>query len=124
MQRRRIARDTLYVLSSLFLLGLLVQFLLAGAGAFGATSFEVHSAFGVLLVLVALLVLVVALVGSSLRGPAALLLGVMVVQNVLGGLGRDEEPWIGALHALKRVVVLAVAYYIARAARILRSSAP
>jgi hypothetical protein len=124
MARRRIARDTLYALSWLFLLALLLQFFLAGAGAFGATSFDPHAGLGALLALGALLLLVVALIGRALRRVAALLLAVVVVQMFLGGLGRDEEPWIGAFHALNAVVVLGVAYYLARATRALRASAP
>jgi hypothetical protein len=124
MTRRRIARDALYVLSWLFLLALLLQFFLAGAGAFGATSFDAHAGLGALLALGALIILVVALLAGDLRRAAALLLAFMVVQMFLGGLGRDEEPWIGAFHALNAVAVLAVAYYLARAARSLRASAP
>jgi hypothetical protein len=114
---RSVSGTAVFVLSWLLLAGVLGQFFLAGAGAFGATSFDAHAGLGVLLVLVALLLLVLALVAGSLRKPALLLFAVLVVQMILGGLGRDQVAWIGAFHALNAVAVLALSYALARAAR-------
>ena len=83
------------------------QFFLAGAGAFGATSFDAHKAVGSVLVVVALLGLLAAAVARRLVAHAALFLGVTVLQLVLGTLGADE-PWVGAFHGLNAVVVMGV----------------
>jgi hypothetical protein len=91
------------------------QFFLAGAGAFGATSFDAHRTVGSLLVLVVLMgLLVAALVRRHVRH-AALLLGVTVLQLVLGTLGGDE-PWVGAFHGLNALAVMGVGGTLARSA--------
>jgi len=89
------------------------QFFLAGAGAFGATNFDAHKTVGSTLVLVVLLALVVAALARRHVVHAAILLGVTVLQLVLGSLGEDT-PWIGAFHGLNALVVLAVAGTLAR----------
>jgi len=107
-------------LSMLIVVALVGQFFLAGAGAFGATNFDAHAGLGVLLVPVTLLLLLLALLGRVLRRPTLLLLGLLFVQLLLGGLGRDQEAWVGAFHAVNALAVLAVAYELtcrARAAR-------
>jgi len=114
------AREAHLGLSMLVVVALVGQFFLAGAGAFGATSFDAHAGLGVLLVPVTLLLVPLALLGRVLRRPTLLLLGLLVVQLLLGGLGRDQEAWVGAFHAVNALAVLAVAYELtcrARAAR-------
>ena len=91
------------------------QFFLAGAGAFGATSFDAHTTVGSTLVLVVLLGLVVAALARRQVVHAAILVGVTVLQVVLGSLGADT-PWIGAFHGLNALVVLAVAGTLVRKA--------
>src|SRR4029079_10297238 len=91
------------------------QFFLAGAGAFGATSFDAHKTVGSALVLVVLLALVVATLARRHTAHAAILVGVTVLQRVLGSLGTDT-PWIGAFHGLNALVVLAVAGTLVRKA--------
>lgn len=91
------------------------QFFLAGAAAFGATSFDAHKAVGSALVLVVVLALVVAALARRHTVHAAILLGVTVLQLVLGSLGADE-PWIGAFHGLNALVVMGVAGTLARKA--------
>jgi hypothetical protein len=89
------------------------QFFLAGAGAFGATSFDAHKAVGSALVIVVLLALGVAAPARRHVGHAAILVGVTLLQLVLGTLGEDT-PWIGAFHGLNAIVVMAVAGTFAR----------
>jgi len=115
------AREAHLGLSVLILVALVGQFFLAGAGAFGATSFDAHAGLGVLLVPLTLLLLLLALLGRVLRRPTPLLLGLLVVQLLLGGLGRDQEAWVGAFHAVNALAVLAVAYQLTRRARAARS---
>jgi uncharacterized protein DUF6220 len=89
------------------------QFFLAGAGAFGATSFAAHEAVGSALVVVVLLALALAALARRHTVHAAILLGVTVLQLALGSLGADE-PWIGAFHGLNALVVMGVAGTLAR----------
>jgi hypothetical protein len=89
------------------------QFFLAGAGAFGATSFDAHKAVGSALVLVVLVGLVAAALARRHTGHAAILVGVTVLQLVLGSLGTDE-PWFGAFHGLNALVVMGVGGTLAR----------
>jgi hypothetical protein len=91
------------------------QFFLAGAGAFGATSFDAHTSVGSALVIVVLLALVVAALARRHAVHAAILLGVTILQLVLGSLGSDE-PWIGAFHGLNALVVTGVGGTLARKA--------
>jgi hypothetical protein len=89
------------------------QFFLAGAGAFGATSFDAHKAVGSVLVLVVLLGVLVAALARRFVVHALVLLGVTVLQLVLGTLGADT-PWIGAFHGLNALVVMGAGGTLAR----------
>src|SRR3954466_6418254 len=73
------------------------QFFLAGAAAFGATSFDAHKAVGSALVLVVLLAVLVPPPPRRFVAHAAALLGLTILQLVLGTVGADE-PWVGAFH--------------------------
>ena len=90
------------------------QFFLAGAGAFGATSFDAHRTVGFVLVLGALLGLLVAALARRHVAHAAVLVGVLVLQAVLGRLGGDE-PWVGALHGINALAAMGTAGTLARA---------
>lgn len=83
------------------------QFFLAGAGAFGATSFDAHKTVGDVLVVVVLLGVVVAALARRFVVHAAVLLGVTILQLVLGTVGSDE-PWVGAFHGLNALAVTGV----------------
>jgi hypothetical protein len=102
------------VVASLTALLVVAQFFLAGAGAFGATSFDAHRTVGSLAVLVALVGLVIALLTRRLLAHTAAVFGLLVLQAVLGTLGGDE-PWIGAFHGLNAVAVMGAAGSLAGA---------
>jgi hypothetical protein len=104
-------------LAWLVLAGLAVQFYLAGAALFGATTFQAHRTLGYLLAVAILLLLVVALVawpGRRLVGLTALLAGLAVVQVLLPAL-RSGLPWVAALHVVVAVGIAAQAAALARA---------
>ena len=84
------------------------QFFLAGAGAFGATSFDAHETVGSILVLVVLAGLVVAALARRFVVHAAIVVALTILQLVLGTLGSDE-PWVGAFHGLNALAVTAAA---------------
>jgi hypothetical protein len=104
------------VVAALTALLVVAQFFLAGAGAFGATSFDAHRTVGSLAVLVALAGLVIALLTRRLLAHTAAVFGLLVLQAVLGTLGSDE-PWIGAFHGLNAVAVMGAAGSLAGANR-------
>jgi hypothetical protein len=96
-----------------------VQFFLAGLGVFRnnpkpddkiveTSTFDAHRILGDVLTLISLVVLIVALVTRRSRELAGLLFGLMIVQNLLAGFGEDA-PFLGGLHALNALVIVAVA---------------
>ncbi|MGH3006002.1 MAG: DUF6220 domain-containing protein, partial [Gaiellaceae bacterium] len=52
------ARVIYFGVAAVYLVGAVVQFFLAGLGVFGASSYDAHRAFGLILVLVTLVLLV------------------------------------------------------------------
>jgi hypothetical protein len=107
----------------LTVLGVGVQFFLAGAGAFGATDYHSHRVLGVALAVIGALGLGLAL--ALRRSPVrALALEVAIlVQILLGHLG-THHPWVGAVHGAFAIVVAALASVIARRLGVRRSDAP
>jgi hypothetical protein len=117
--------DVVYVyLSVLFVVGVLAQVFLAGVGVFGinapkvadASSFDAHRAFGFILMVISLLLLVLALVAwQSMRTTISafvLALLTVIAQNVLAALG-DNNKWLGGLHALDGMLILLLSLWIA-----------
>ena len=88
------------LVASLTALMVVSQFFLAGAGAFGATSFDAHRTVGSLT--------------RRHRGHSAAVVGLLVLQALLGSLGGDE-PWVGALHGLNAIAVMGAAGTLAQA---------
>jgi lysylphosphatidylglycerol synthetase-like protein (DUF2156 family) len=108
-------------LAWLFLAGAVLQFFLAGLGVFGAASFGPHETLGKLLALASLILLVLAVIlaltgGLSRRraGLAALLFALMVVQWSLVELFSESAPALAALHPVNGLLVLSVAFALAR----------
>jgi hypothetical protein len=94
-----------------------VQFALAGLGAFGLLHhehepFAAHEALGTVIGVASLVLLIVVLAaGVGTRAVVmALVLAVLAapVQPVLAGLGKSGSPWLGALHALTGVAIMAL----------------
>lgn len=115
-------------LAALFVLGVLVQVFLAGVGVFGinarkvanASSFDPHRAWGSVLMVFAIVLLIVALAAWQSRGTVigtfVLALLVIVAQNGLAAAG-DSNKWFGGLHALDGMVILLLSLWLAIAAR-------
>jgi hypothetical protein len=123
---RRTADLAYCYLTGLFVIGVLVQFFLAGVGVFGinastvqnASSFDLHRNLGEILGLVSIIMLILALVARFSRRTVfeavGLVLLVEVAQHGLATAG-DNDKWIGGLHALDGVIILllSVAMYFA-----------
>ena len=111
------ARVIFFALAALYLVGIVVQFFLAGLGAFGATSFDPHRALGFILGIASLAMLVIALVG---RLPRFLLLltlvlfGLNVLQSILANIDVEE---IAALHAVNALAIVFVAHELMQRSR-------
>jgi hypothetical protein len=106
------------MLVHLFLGLVAVQFFLAGLGVFRnnpdpskkiveSSTFDPHRILGDVLTLVALIILVLAVVARRQIEMSGLLFGLMVLQNVLAGVGTDT-PVVGALHVLNGLLIVAV----------------
>lgn len=105
-----------------------IQFFLAGYGAFATVhnkkfddnNFGPHGGLGTLMVLISLIILLIALAmrpDPRVRNLSALLFGVMVVQMILGVSGAGTSEWLGALHAVNALVVIAVTFMLIRSVR-------
>jgi Family of unknown function (DUF6220) len=101
-------------LAGLLIASIAGQFLLAGAGAFGATSFKPHTSLGWAIAAMSLILLVIALLTRRARRASAFLFTAVVLQVVLGVLGENASAWFGALHALNALAVLGAAFNLAR----------
>ncbi|WJK38334.1 COX15/CtaA family protein [Solwaraspora sp. WMMA2056] len=91
-------------------------------GILGVIEFG-NRVLGILVGLIALATLVAVLVGRprrpDLRGPALGVLGLVILQGVIGGISVRVQlnPWVVALHFMLSMVALAVAYTLWRRAR-------
>jgi heme A synthase len=118
---------------TLIMAGVVVQFFLAGAGAFGATDFDVHRVIGDALVAVAAVAFSFAAAARRHRVATLVVLVLLALQILLAVVATDSERWVGALHGLNALAVGAVAgsltgrlWYEARAGHsdVAESSAP
>jgi hypothetical protein len=111
------ARVLFFGLAVIYLAGVVVQFFLAGLGTFGATSFDAHQVFGLILAVLTLVLLVLAVVGKVPRLLillAVALLGLNVLQMFLARIDVDE---IAALHVVNALAIVFVAYEIVQRSR-------
>jgi hypothetical protein len=118
-------------LALLFLAGAMLQFFLAGLGVFGAASFDPHKTVGKLLGLVSLILLILAailaLTGGLSRGRvglAVLLFALMVLQWTLVEAFSGRAPALAALHPVNGLLVLSVAFALARGVELPSRSPP
>lgn len=124
MKVRMIAGAAYRWLIAAFVLAVVAQFFLAGAGVFGEKlgvkladqkSFDPHRALGYVLVLGGILLLVACLVWWSeriwLMGTFLLAL-LTFVQPVLATAGEDSR-WVGALHPANASLILLLAGWLA-----------
>jgi len=108
------ARPAHRLLLHLFLVGVGVEFYLAGAGVFGAHNFDPHRMLGTVLTVVALLVLITAALAHAFVAESGVLLVLMIVQSVLVRAGEDASAWIAALHPVNGAAILVVAFLLLR----------
>lgn len=118
-------RTAFTVLAAITLLLVLLQFLSAGMGIFGASDFDFHEAIGGALHLPPLLMLIAALVGRLGRFEtiASLVLLILIgVQAALPGL-RDDAEQLAALHPLVALIIFYIAHMVFQRSRVVTSAA-
>jgi hypothetical protein len=99
----------------LFLLGIGIQFLLAGLGTLGGESIEPHEELGRLLLAVSLILVVLAAIGRLQRP----IIPMTVVLLILTGLemfwaGEDLDPrWLRSFHVLGAFLIAGLSQNLA-----------
>jgi hypothetical protein len=101
---------------ALFMLGLLVQFYLAGRGAFGASSYSAHKDFGLVLHFVTAVILVLTLASRATRNRVDVIHSVLLVVlfEVQLALADLQHPAVGAFHPVNALLLVAVTYSLLR----------
>ena len=114
-------------LAAFFVLGVLFQVYLAGVGVFGinarkvanASSLDPHRAWGSVLMLLAIILLILALVAwqsvAVVLSTLLLALLVIVAQVGLAAAG-DSNKWLGGAHALDGMIIFLLSLWLAVAA--------
>lgn len=109
------ARPAYQWLAWIFLVALGVQFFLAGMGVLGGEEIDPHQAFGSLLQLVSLVMLILAIVaklGGKLIGMSVVLLVLMVLQSVFAQ--PDLDPiFLRTFHVFDAFLIVGLVYNIA-----------
>jgi hypothetical protein len=111
------SRVIFFGLAWLYLAAVVVQFFLAGLGAFGATTYDAHTGLGIVVGIGSLVMLVVALVGRLPRTVSLLtllLVGLNIVQTVLANIDVEE---IAALHPVNGLAIVFVGVELAQRSR-------
>jgi hypothetical protein len=111
------SRVLFFGLAAIYLLGIVVQFFLAGMGAFGATDYDAHRSLGFILGIGSLALLAFAVVGRVPRLVfllTVLLVGLNVLQILLANVDVEE---IAALHPVNALLMAFVAYGLATRSR-------
>jgi hypothetical protein len=102
------ARILFFGLTAIYLLAVIVQFFLAGLGAFGG-DWDVHSGVGFVVAIGSLLLLVVAAVARLPRRMFFVTLLLVVLNALQIGLARVEVDELAALHPVNALVIVIVA---------------
>ena len=111
------SRVIFFGLAWLYVAAVVVQFFLAGLGAFGATTYDAHRGLGFVVGIGSLVMLVVALVGKLPRKVlllTVLLVGLNIVQTILANIDAEE---IAALHPVNGLAIVFVAVELAQRSR-------
>jgi len=104
-------------LAWLFVLGVAVQFFLAGLGDLGGESFEAHDAFGNVLTIVTVVLLVLAVagrMGGVIIGGSAVLFLLVFLQSLW--VQEFEDEVLGSIHVLAALFIFALGHYLAQRA--------
>jgi len=109
------ARPTYRWLIWLFLLGLGIEFFLAGLGVLGGESIEPHEGLGSLLILASLVLAILAAIGRLERPiiPMTVVLLILTALQMLWA-GEDLDPiWLRSLHVFGAFLIVGLSLNLA-----------
>jgi uncharacterized protein DUF6220 len=112
------------VVAWLFVVGVVIQVFLAGAGLFKLTDFTAHGGLGWTIAMVPLFMLVLALVAHVDRRTGLLSIALAVVTTIQPELAaaRNENPVLAAFHPVNALLIFWLAWTVARrSTQLLRS---
>jgi hypothetical protein len=115
------ARILFFGLTAIYLLAVIVQFFLAGLGAFGG-DWDVHSGVGFVVALGSLLLLVVAAVARLPRRMFFVTLLLVALNALQIGLARIDVEELAALHPVNALVIFIVANSLMQRSRVYLAS--
>ena len=109
-----------------FLVGVMVQFYLAGRGIFGVSNFDAHESVGGAIHGISLLILIVTFFGRDMRNGTdiGLVVALLVLTTVQMAIGSREHPDVAAFHPVNAILILGAAAGILSRDRRLSSSPP
>lgn len=119
-----IARRVLAVACWVFVAAIVLQVFLAGAGLFEMTDYTLHAGLGWLLSLAPVLLFVLALLAHVDRTTRLLALGLLIVAMIQPELAaaRDDAPIVAAFHPVNALLIVFMAWTLARRATALARS--
>ena len=108
------ARKIRFWLVAIFLIGIPVQFYLAGRGVFGAGTYDAHKNVGDAMHAISILVFLVSFFGADMRNARDIGLGfaLFVFMTIQAIIPSFKHPEIGALHPLNALIVLGIAVHM------------
>ena len=113
-------------LAYLFLLGVAIQFFLAGFGVLGGHSIDAHKGFAGVLEFIALLLIAVAIWGK-MGAPVIAMTVVLFVLIVLQYLWASESlspKWLRSFHVFDALLIAFLGYHLAERARLMQQETP
>jgi Family of unknown function (DUF6220) len=113
----RWAQVAFQVLAWLFVLGVAIQFFLAGLGVLGGEGIGAHRDWGfITLQLLPILMLIAAVVGRMGRliiGLTVLLFVLVFIQSIFADPDWDPQ-WVRSLHVLNALFIFVLGYHLAQ----------
>ena len=113
-------------LAYLFLLGVAIQFFLAGFGVLGGHSIDPHKAFAGVLEIIALLLIAVAIwgkMGAPVIGMAVVLFVLIVLQYLWASESLSPQ-WLRSFHVFDALLIAFLGYHLAERARLMQQETP
>lgn len=126
----RAGADTVFAyLAALLVLGIVVQFFLAGFGVFSipghkdlgnVSDLDPHRAVAGILAAIAILMFIAALVARTSKAKIWVSILIAVLAEPIQGLlasGGENHHWVGGLHVLDALIILGLAGWMHRVSR-------
>jgi Family of unknown function (DUF6220) len=111
------AQVAFQVLAWLFVLGVAIQFLLAGLGVLGGEGIGAHREWGFtalhLLPILMLIAAVIARMGRLIIGLTVLLFVLVFIQSIFADPDWDPQ-WVRSLHVLNALFIFMLGYHLAQ----------